>query len=68
MSEYDTDILRWSEHQAGLLRQHAAGSRENDAIDWPNIIEEVEDVGRNSLRACRSLLLQALLHDLKAEA
>ena len=25
-------------------------------------------MGRNGLRACRSLLLQALLHDLKAEA
>jgi hypothetical protein len=68
MSDYDTDILIWSERQAELLRQHAAGARENDAIDWPNIIEEVEDVGRNTLRACRSQLLQALLHDLKAQA
>ncbi|WP_428487003.1 DUF29 family protein [Rhodopila sp.] len=69
MSDYDTDILIWSEHQAELLRRHAAGERLNDAnLDWPNIIEEVADVGRNSLRACRSLLLQALLHDLKAEA
>ncbi len=69
MSDYDTDILVWSERQAELLRQHAAGTRANDnTIDWANIIEEVEDVGRNSLRACRSLLLQALLHDLKAAA
>ena len=65
---YDDDILLWSERQAALLRQHAATARTNDAIDWSNIIEEVEDVGRNTLRACRSLLLQALLHDLKAEA
>jgi hypothetical protein len=65
---YDVDILLWSERQAALLRQHATTARTNDAIDWPNIIEEVEDVGRNTLRACRLLLLQALLHDLKAEA
>jgi hypothetical protein len=65
---YDDDIVTWSERQAELLRQHAATARANDAIDWPNIIEEIEDVGRSSLRAVRSHLLQALLHDLKAEA
>jgi hypothetical protein len=69
MSDYDADILEWSERQAELLRRHAAGERINDTdLDWPNIIEEVADVGRNTLRACRSQLLQVLLHDLKAEA
>jgi hypothetical protein len=65
---YDTDILIWSERQADLLRQHAAAARENDAIDWPNIIEEIEDVGRNQLHSVESLLVQALRHILKAEA
>jgi hypothetical protein len=69
MSDYDSDILSWSERQAELLRRHVAGDRINSAdLDWPNIIEEVADVGRNTLRACRSHLLQALLHDLKAKA
>ena len=68
MSEYDTDILHWSEQQAELLRRLAAGERVNDQVDWVNVIEEVGDVGRNTLRACRSQLLQALLHDLKAQA
>ena len=69
MSDYDTDILNWSEHQAELLRRHAAGELPNHAeLDWPNIIEEVADVGRSELRSCRSQLLQALLHDLKARA
>lgn len=69
MSDYDFDILSWSERQAELLRRHVAGERVNSAdLDWPNIIEEVADVGRNTLRACRSHLLQALLHDLKAKA
>jgi hypothetical protein len=65
---YDNDILLWSEHQAELLRQHAATARTNDAIDWPNIIEEIESVGNEQLHAVTSLLRQALIHMLKAEA
>jgi hypothetical protein len=65
---YDDDILLWSERQAALLRRLAAGERVNDEVDWENVVEEIEDVGRSSLRACRSQLLQALLHELKAEA
>jgi hypothetical protein len=61
MSEYDTDILAWSEHQAAVPRRRAAGELINDAeLDWPNIAEEIEDVRRNELRSCRSLLRQAL--------
>jgi Domain of unknown function DUF29 len=66
---YRDDILTWSEQQAELLRRRAAGELINEAdIDWPNLAEEIEDVGRSSLRVVRSHLLQALLHDLKAEA
>jgi hypothetical protein len=66
---YDADILAWSERQGALLRRIAAGERVNDAdLDWPNIAEEIEDVGRSELHAVESLLVQALLHDLKAEA
>lgn len=70
MSEYDTDILTWSEHQAELLRQHAAGTRANDntAIDWPNIIEEIEAVGQSQVDQVESWLFQMAVHLLKAEA
>jgi hypothetical protein len=69
MSDYDDDILLWSEHQAELLRRRAAGELVNDAkIDWPNVAEEIEDVGRSELRSVESLLGQALRHMLKAEA
>jgi hypothetical protein len=69
MSDYDTDILLWSEHQADLLRRRAAGEIVNDAdLDWSNIAEEIEDVGSNRLHAVESLLVQALRHMLKAEA
>lgn len=63
---YDDDILLWSERQAALLRQHAATARANDAIDWPNIIEEIESVGNEQQFAVESNLVQALLHMLKA--
>ena len=65
---YDADILVWSERQAELLRRLAAGERVNDAVDWENLIDEVESVGRSELRACESLLRQALRHMLKAHA
>jgi hypothetical protein len=66
---YDTDILLWSEQQAGLLRRRAAGELVDDAeLDWPNIAEEIEAVGSEQRHAVESLLVQALLHRLKAAA
>jgi hypothetical protein len=65
---YDTDILIWSEQQAELLRRIAAGEHVNDQVDWENVIEEVESVGRDQLQAVESLLRQALVHMLKARA
>jgi hypothetical protein len=65
---YDEDILLWSERQAELLRRMAHGDRVNDQVDWENVAEEIVDVGRSELRAVASHLVQALLHDLKAEA
>jgi hypothetical protein len=65
---YETDVLEWSEHQAWLLRQHVAGEPGNETPDWTNIIEEVESVGRSQLSAVKSLLVQAIDHDLKCEA
>jgi hypothetical protein len=66
---YDTDVLLWSEQQAALLRRRAAGQLVNEAeLDWPNIAEEIESVGSEQRHAVESLLMQALLHRLKAEA
>lgn len=57
------DILAWSEQQAENLRRRAAHS-----LDWDNLAEEIEDVGRSELRAVESHLVQALLHWLKVKA
>lgn len=65
---YDRDVLAWSEHQATLLRRLAAGERVNQSVDWTNVIDEVESLGRSELRSCESLLRQALVHLLKQHA
>jgi hypothetical protein len=65
---YDTDIALWSVHQAELLRRMGKGERVNDQVDWENVAEEIEDMGNNVVRGVASHLVQAILHDLKAEA
>ena len=63
---YDDDILLWSEHQADLLRRAAAGERVNSAdLDWPNIAEEIEAVGRSQRREVRNRLARLCQHLLK---
>jgi hypothetical protein len=65
---YEHDALAWAEQQAELLRRLAAGERLNARVDWPHVIEEVRDVGLSELRACQSLLQQAMVHLLKLQA
>ena len=61
---YDTDIVAWAEAQTDLLRRMAKGERVNNQVDWTNIIEEVESVGRSELRAVASALRNAMQHKL----
>lgn len=65
---YDADIVTWSEHQAALLRRLAAGERVNDQVDWENVVEEIESVGRSERKGVASDIVQAFVHHLKAEA
>ncbi len=68
MSEvYDTDFVLWSEQQADRLRRLAQGEQVNN-VDWSNLVEEVEGLGRSATSAVRSLLLRELEHLLKAAA
>ena len=64
---YDTDLLAWSREQAERLRCVAAGERVND-VDWANVIEEIESVGRSDMKAVRSLFTNAIAHALKIVA
>ncbi len=65
---YDQDALAWAEHQSDLLLRLAGGERVNEAIDWAHVIGELRDVGLSELRACQSLLQQAITHLLKRHA
>lgn len=66
---YETDVVLWSEQQADLLRRRALGMLVNDRdLDWTNIAEEIESVGREQRHAVESLLVRALIHMLKATA
>ena len=69
MSDYDSDVYAWSQRQGELLRRLAAGERVNDAdLDWPNIAEEIETVGRSERAALRSHILNVIEHLIKLQA
>jgi hypothetical protein len=61
MSEkYLTDFSSWISQTAQLLREHRWHE-----IDLPNLIEEVEDLGKSERRGITSQLIRLLLHLLK---
>ena len=68
VAEYDSDTVLWSEHQADLLRRFAAGERVNDQVDWRNVAEEIESVGRSQRIALASHVRLVLEHLMKLEA
>ncbi len=66
---YDTDLLQWSEHQAALLRRRAAGELINEAeLDWPNVAEEIEALGKSERSALASRIATIIEHLAKLEA
>jgi Domain of unknown function DUF29 len=63
---YEQDFVGWTEQQARLLRE-AAAQGINVPLDWANLAEEVEGLGRSELRALESQLHRLILHLLKLE-
>lgn len=59
-SDYETDFYLWSYEQSELLRQ-----RRFSELDLPNIIEEIESLGRSDKRALTSAYRVLLQHLLK---
>jgi Domain of unknown function DUF29 len=59
---YDEDFTLWTERQAALLRQRAAGEIANDGLDRLNLAEEIESVGANEKREARSRLAVIFQH------
>lgn len=60
---YERDLYTWTQVQAEALRR-LAERRENldGEIDIPNLIEEVEDLGREQVSKLRSHLVRLLEH------
>ena len=64
---YDEDLLLWSEEQARALRS-AAHSGANLPIDWENVAEEIESLGKSLARELASRVSTILIHLMKLEA
>jgi hypothetical protein len=62
---YDEDFAAWSDHQAALLRRMGAGERVNNQVDWENVAEEIETLGRSDRREIRNRLTVICEHLLK---
>jgi hypothetical protein len=73
MTDYDTDLYAWSECQGALLRRLATGENvDRDQLDWTNIAEEIETLGRAERRSLATrisniaenlILLETISHD-----
>lgn len=59
-SLYETDYLKWIEANLEKLR-----FQEYDKVDWENLIEEIEDLGRTERRSLEDNLVALFLHLLK---
>lgn len=57
---YDTDYLQWLETTVEKLRHQDYAN-----VDWDNLVEEIEDMGRSERRSLESNLIVVLLHLLK---
>jgi hypothetical protein len=65
-SLYDQDLVLWSEEQARALRA-AAGAGWNAPIDWENVAEEIESLGRSERNALASHIAVVIEHLLKLQ-
>ena len=62
---YDQDFFLWTKEQAAALRR-ARGS--NLSLDWENLAEEIESLGKSDRRELTSQIRRVLRHLLKLEA
>lgn len=57
---YEADFYAWTQEQARLLR-----SQQFSQIDWPNLIEEIESLGKQQRQELRNRLSVLVGHLLK---
>jgi Domain of unknown function DUF29 len=61
---YDRDFFLWTQEQAAALR---AVRKSNLPLDWDNLAEEIESLGKSDRRQLRSQIRRILRHLLKLE-
>jgi DNA polymerase III delta prime subunit len=61
---YDEDFVVWTERQAEILRR-LAREGSNLPLDWDNLAEEVESLGKSDRREVESYLERILEHLIK---
>jgi hypothetical protein len=59
-SLYEQDFASWADYQGRVLRD-----RSTDRLDWDNLAEEIESLGRRDKSEIRSRLIVLLMHLLK---
>ena len=67
---YEKDYYQWTIEQAQALRKLVSTHQELkqlDNLDWDNIIEEIEALGRSEYSAVVSLLRRQIEHRLKID-
>jgi hypothetical protein len=57
---YETDFYAWTQRQAELLR-----TEEFEQVDWDNLIEEIESLGKSQRQEVRNRLTVLIMHLLK---
>ncbi|HEY0833199.1 MAG TPA: DUF29 domain-containing protein [Azospirillum sp.] len=65
-AKYDDDFYAWTQEQASRLRE-AAASGANLPLDWENLAEEIESVGKSDFRGLAKHLGRVIEHLLKLE-
>ena len=63
---YDKDFFAWTKEQAEGLRSTARGGS-NRALDWENLAEEIEDLGKRDRRELGSRLSTIIEHLVKLQ-
>jgi hypothetical protein len=61
---YEEDFVRWTEEQAAALRE-AAKLGTNLPLDWENLAEEVDSLGRSQRHELRSRIAVIIEHLIK---
>ena len=64
---YDADLVLWAESQARALRD-ASYAGTNLPIDWENVAEEIDALGKSQAREMASGLRTILVHLIKLQA